>query len=168
MRRARVLLALLLLMLVVAACDKRYEDGPAVSFVKARNRLCGLWRIDQVYSGDSEIPILAKDSLQGYDFSIFMNSGGAFFLQIIDTTSTTLAESLIRTDDRLTQLTFYPEPILGYENPLLPLQRNLPAMASENVWIITRLKRDELWIRTQSASEETTVHFSLITDYQNL
>jgi hypothetical protein len=168
MRKTRILLALLSLLLVVAACDKRYEDGPAISFVKAKNRLCGLWRIDKVYTGDSEIPGLALDTLKVFDFSIFMNSGGAFFLQIIDTTSTTLAESLIRTDDRLTQLTFYPEPILGYENPFLPLQRNLQAMASENVWTITRLKRDELWMRTLSGSEETTLHFALITDYQNL
>lgn len=160
---------LVLILLALSACDKRYEDGPCISFVKAENRLCGRWSLTQVTSDGTDIhSTIQKDTLSAYSISIFRNLDNALFIAVIDTQERILAESLIRYNDRLTELTFGLGVIQGYEASYLPFIRQCPRWEAENTMRITRLKREELWMETVSGSPFVETRFELIYDYQNL
>jgi hypothetical protein len=67
------------------ACDKRYEDGPCLSFVKAENRLCGLWYIENMWVNDIEPSAVQMDTLNQFRIAFFMNSSKALFMSVSDT-----------------------------------------------------------------------------------
>ncbi len=156
---------ILLTLLLAPGCDKRYEEGPCLSFVKAENRLCGLWSVSSMQLNEQE---RAGDTTELYRFSVFRNLEGSLYIQLTDTAGLVIAESLIRTDERLTELRFALVTIQGYEEDSAPLFRHCPALFGEAVWTILRLKREEMRLRTDYAWSRVIIDFSLETDYQHL
>jgi hypothetical protein len=157
-----------LLVLLFSACDKRYEDGPCVSFFKAENRVCGRWKVGQFLKDQADgLTVAQKDTLDAYSFSVFRNLDQALFISVIDSSETVVAESLIRHDDRLTQLTFGLASIAGYETVFQVLGRIIPALGAEYTWRINRLKRNEFWMNTTEGGSRSEIRFSLLYDYQN-
>lgn len=163
----KVLLVLICLGLLVA-CDKRYEHGPALSFVKAENRLCGEWQAKEVLINQEAVSRELTDSLRSYLLIFNMNNSKCFVLTLRDTSGTTLAESLVRTDERLTQLTFGLQTLAGFETAAAAFYHAIPAFLEESAWTISRLKRQELWLERQQANRYFELHLDLVTDYQNL
>lgn len=162
-------ISILILLIAFSACDKRYEDGPCVSFVKAENRLSGEWILKKVLREEQDFVTSSQQhSLETYRFRIFRNLEGAFFFQLADSTGIVLAENLVRTDDRMTELTFQPGIIAGFESEMDDVLEGIPPFQVERTWRICRLKKEELWISTEYESAGFELHFILGTDYPNL
>lgn len=159
---------LIIFIAVFSGCDKRYEDGPCISFVKAENRICGRWTIDKTVVDGTEKIVEAGDTLSWFVFSIFRNIENALFISMIDSNETVIAESLIRYDDRITKLTFVLCPITGYENTTASVFRQVPSLNEERIWTINRLLRKEFWINTYYENKEHEIRFTLLYDYQSL
>jgi len=162
------LLALIVLACLLSACEKRYEDGPCLSFIKAENRLCGEWNIAEATVQNTLVEGASADTLATYGFSFFMNSSKAYFLSLSDSSGITIAESLVRTNDRLTNLSFSLSPITGYEEAIAPLLRIFPALEPDQTWEISRLRREELWIHTTWQDANHELKFKLLNDFQSL
>lgn len=159
---------LIILALFFFSCEKRYEDGPCISFVKAENRLCGIWRIQNVVMGEVDASAESMDTLANFHIAFFMNNSKALYVSISDTSETVLAESVVRYNERFTELTFNALAIAGYEGRLLPLYHNCPALAQEHLWTITQLKKAETSLETEGQSVIHRLELRLETDYPNL
>lgn len=162
-------LSLMVIVMLFVSCDKRYEDGPCISFVKAENRLCGLWQISGLFRDGQDIYTAATvDTLRLYKISIFRNIDRAFFVSVLDVSEMVIAESIIRHDDRMTMLTFDLTNIAGYEAQWESLIRNCPPLGTEHTWTISRLKKEEMWLDVPHENLENRLYLELISDYQNL
>jgi hypothetical protein len=163
----RRVLLLLLLCSFLASCEKRYEDGPCLSFIKPENRITGRWQLSSfLMDGTEQAPAL-NDTLPVYDFSFLRNSDNALFVSLIDSGDRVWAESLIRYDDRVIYLTFGLTVVEGYDYYIEKVFQALPALSVENTWQITRLKRKEMWMKTEHAGVIHELRFKLLFDYDN-
>jgi hypothetical protein len=162
------ILVILLFCSLLAGCDKRYDDGPCLSFVKASNRLCGRWTVDKVLiNGEQSYENSGADTLATFSFSISGNNNNAFYISLIDSSDAVFAESLLRVDSRIVNLDFNLEPIIGYEESTAIVYHVIPALEGEHSWIITKLKRKEMWMNTTDGSNTQEIRFSLLYDYDN-
>jgi hypothetical protein len=161
-------LVILLFCSLLAGCDKRYEDGPCLSLVKASNRLCGRWTVDKVLLNEEQVyENSGTDTLSTFSFSISGNNNNAFYISLIDTSDAVFAESLLRVDDRIVNLIFDLEPIAGYEESTAAVYHVIPALEGDHSWTITKLKRKEMWMNTMDGSNTQEIRFSLLYDYDN-
>ncbi len=166
--KLRIILLLFIVAIIFVACDKRYEDGPCISFVKAENRVSGIWRIHEICVDNQPTANEACDTVEHFRLSFFMNNSKALFLAISDTSEKVFAECLVRYNDRITELSFEPITIEGYEASLAPLDRLIPPLAVDQTWTITRLKKSEMTLETLSNSRFYHMELRLLTDYPNL
>lgn len=159
----------LLLCLIAASCSKRYEDGPCLSFIKAKNRIAGRWKVEKLLiDGAESTSVTSSDTLAICSFSFFRNTDNAMFVSLIDSSNTVWAESLVRYDERMTRLTFGLTAIVGYETNTMAIFHPLPALSAEQTWKITRLKRKEMWMHSIYSGNDHELRLKLLYDYDNL
>lgn len=158
---------LFFIVLLLSGCDKRYEDGPCLSFIKAENRICGVWRVDQADQAGLALLPTALDTLRSFTFDLNINSSKAMFLTLHDKNDSTVAECLVRPNERFTTLSFQLLSVQGYESALAPLFRNYPVLRDEQAWSINKLRRDEMWLSAFIADGEHQLKFQLVYDHQN-
>lgn len=161
------LILLVILTGLLAGCDKRYEEGPCLSFIKAENRICGVWKVQGAIAGNLDIPQPGLDTLQLYTFNFNINSSKALFLWLSGPDNTILAECLVRPDERYTTLSFQLLTIEGYETAVEPLLRHFPALAPDQAWEIDRLKRNEMWLSHYGQDGQDQLRFELLYDHQS-
>lgn len=164
----RKILCLLACLGLLSSCEKRYEEGPCLSFITAENRLCGDWTLHQYLVEENPAEGAFADTMAMYHFVFNMNSSKAIFLSLKQPEGITIAESLVRPDERMTSLSFSLSPITGYVDQAAPLFRLVPALENDQAWEITRLKRKELWMQTRFQNLTYQLKFELAVDYQSL
>jgi hypothetical protein len=165
----RRIFILFFLLLSLASCDKRYEDGPCISFISPENRIAGRWKVASLLiNGVDQTAVSNNDSLAKCSISFFRDLDNAMFVSLIDSSNLVWAESLVRTDDRMIYLTFGLATIEGYEIAIEPIFHILPALATEKTWKILKLKRTEMWIETEYEGATHELRFKLLFDYDNL
>jgi hypothetical protein len=165
MKRSAILI---LFFISLLSCEKKYEDGPCISFIKPENRVNGRWKIDDVLVNGEQSPLADNDSLIICSFSFFRNTDNTMFVSLLDSSNIVWAESLVRTDSRMIYLSFNLSTIEGFDEAVKPVFHILPPLANENTWQITRLKRKEMWMRTVYSEVVYELKFQLLFDYENL
>lgn len=158
-------LLIILTFITLLSCNKKYDEGPFISFIKPENRIAGLWEINSISVNDS---IISADTLSEFHFSFFTNNEKILFLQLVDTANIINAECFVYSDENTKYLTFKLSVISGFESGYSVVSSVIPALSEENTWEITRLKRKELSLITIYNNNLVKIEFLLIYDYDNL
>jgi hypothetical protein len=160
------LIIILSLLVALVSCDKKYDDGPCISFVAAEKRIIGKWEIEKLIV-DKEI-ITDKYNSKGfnvYNYTFSRNVENEKFL-ILDNISNShvVAQSRYYLNDEITEITFYLKSFQQYYDEVTPLFNFVPAFNDECTWTINRLKSKEMWINTTYQDVHYEVHFKLVYD----
>ena len=160
------LIIILSFLVALASCDKKYDDGPCISFISAEKRIIGKWEIEKLIVGQ-EI-LTDKYNSKGfnvYNYTFSRNIENEKFL-ILDNSSNShvVAQSRYYLNDENTEITFYLKSFQQYYDEVTPLFNFVPAFNDECKWTISRLKTKEMWIHTTYQDVYYEVHFKLVYD----
>ncbi|MEI6124600.1 MAG: hypothetical protein WCQ95_13360 [Bacteroidota bacterium] len=160
----KYLLALLLISSFYA-CNK-YEDGPAISFRSAEKRLTGQWQVTTVLFNTTDLSAaFLANHFDLYPFSIYSDWNKQYFIGIAETNGNVIAKSNLNISKHKDRLTFGMLAQESYRTVAAQLFSFIPPLCAENEWQITRLKNDELWIKTRFDTNNFEIKFKLISDY---
>jgi hypothetical protein len=161
----------LLIIIIVAlaslvSCDKKYEDGPCISFVKAEKRIIGKWEVDKIVIGEEIVSEKYFDNGFGaYNYTFSRNVENEKFLILENITNYhVVAQSRYYLNDENTEMTFFLKSFQQYYDEVAPLFNFVPALNDECKWTISRLKSKEMWIHTYYQDIYYEIHFKLVYD----
>lgn len=156
---------LILLVFVATACDKRYPEGPCLSFIKADNRIAGKWEISEMAINDSSFTVPA---FHNYTLSIFFNIEHLAFINIVSNSNDSIvAQGHVIINDRRTVMEISLLRAAGNEAAADSILLRIPPMESKSEWLITKLRQKEMHISTVSGNKEYKLSLDLVSDYDN-
>jgi hypothetical protein len=161
----RAILACTALLLLLSACDKRYPEGPCLSFIKADNRIAGKWAITELAVNDSTEHVRA---FADYTLSFFFNIEHLAFVNLVSNANDSIvAQGNVIINDRRTIMEFEMLRTAGNEAAADSILLRIPPFESKNEWAITRLKRKEMHIASLVGGKEYKISLELISDFDN-
>jgi hypothetical protein len=160
------LIIILSLLAALVSCDKKYDDGPCISFVAEQKRIIGKWEIEKLIVNQEVLTDKYNSKgFNAYNYTFSRNVENEKFL-ILDNISNShgVAQSRYYLNDENTERTFYLKSFQQYYDEVTPLFNFVPAFNDECKWTISRLKTKEMWINTTYQDVYYEVHFKLVYD----
>ena len=135
----KLLLLVLPIALVFPACNK-YEDGPALSLLTKKERLCNTWIIHSAYKNDVDQTSDFNAAFAGYTLTIKKDE--TYTLSYRPFNVSEYSESgTWNFNDKKTTVTF-----------------NKSGSSDATTWTILRLKQKELWAEYTDSGDVYEVH----------
>lgn len=133
------LLAVMLMAIVLPSC-KKYEEGPFISLSSAKSRAVNQWKIEKVYSNDSDVT--STFTLLWPNYSIELKKDDSYVITMSADTS------------EVGTWTF--------DNPKENIITTPTGSVITTTWNILKLKKDELWVK-YTGWDNTRWEYHLIT-----
>ncbi len=124
----KTILILIVMTLVVASC-KKYEEGPAISLRSKTARVCGIWTVEKMF--ENEIEVLDETQIQ-WEFKSDGTGTRQSTDPLIGTTNVAFSWSFIKDKSSL-------EIILTIPSVQLTMTEE---------WEILKLKDKSMWVKT--------------------
>ncbi len=161
-----ILIFISIVIVSLISCDKKYDDGPCISFVKAEKRIIGRWEVENIIINHEIVTAKYTDKGFGvYNYTFSRNVDNEKFL-ILENSSNyhVVAQSRYYLNDENTEMTFYLKSFQQYYDEVAPLFNFVPALNDECKWVISRLKTKEMWIHTYYQDIYYEIRFKLVYD----
>lgn len=164
--RYTFLIIVLFSLSLLYSCDKKYEDGPCISFVAAEKRIIGKWEVEKLVIGNEILTdTYISKGFNEYNYTFSRNVENEKFLILENiANSHIVAQSRYYLNDENTEMTYYLKSFQQYYDEVTPLFNFVPAFNDECKWTISRLKSKEMWMHTTYQDVYYEVHFMLVYD----
>lgn len=118
---------------------KKYEDGPTISFVSRKTRISNTWKIESATKNNADYTTTINTLLPGLKYDINKNGSITSSITLNGTSITQTGAWTFQSNDEELKVSF--------------------PNTTDVVYLILRLKQDELWLKEIKNGDTYEYHF---------